>query len=248
MRPKKSSRCGFILSEERNYVLTMIRIGGIIFFLLAVAQCQVHYDDSRGPPNYCPEYGLIVYPHETACDQYYKCENGTFTHEKCPNGLVFDDHNPIYEFCNYFWKIDCGEKETEPPIPSHDCPWQWGIFPSDSCTQYLLCAWGEANVTDCEEGLAYQEESHSCVWPDDVPGCDSEAIVGFKCPERLSGLSSKFYPFPRFPHHHDCTKLFVCVNQKPRLLNCGYGSAFNLDSYTCDSLDNVPDCKPNYLK
>ncbi|GFS54796.1 uncharacterized protein TNIN_193121 [Trichonephila inaurata madagascariensis] len=72
------------------------------------------------------------------------------------------------------------------------------------------------------------------------------AIVGFRCPSQITGLSSKFYPFPRYPHPNDCQKLFVCVNEKPRLLNCGYGSAFSLESYTCDALENVPDCKIRY--
>ncbi|KAF8789643.1 Protein obstructor-E like protein [Argiope bruennichi] len=134
----------------------------------------------------------------------------------------------------------------EPPISTPGCPYRFGIFPSGSCTQYIRCAWGEPNITDCEEGLAYNDDTHSCIWPDQVPGCDSEAIVGFKCPSQLTGLSSKFYPFPRYPHPNDCQKLIVCVNDQPRLLNCGYGSAFNLETYTCDALENVPDCKLRY--
>ncbi|KAG8188279.1 hypothetical protein JTE90_012112 [Oedothorax gibbosus] len=191
----------------------------------------------------CPEEGVFGWAHETACDEYYKCENGTFSQERCPNGLVFDEKEAaVHDLCTWNWKVDCGKKTQEPPISSPGCPYQFGIFPSESCTQYIRCAWGEANVTDCEEGLAYQEETHTCVWPDEVAGCDSEAIVGFRCPTHATGLSAKFYPFPRYPHPHDCQKLIVCVGEKPRLLNCGYGSAFNPHTYTCDSIDNVPEC------
>ncbi|XP_055925408.1 protein obstructor-E-like [Argiope bruennichi] len=224
---------------------------GIIFFSLA---CAVYGAPQAGgygaapPSGGCPEIGVFGWPHETACDQYYKCENGTFSHEQCPNGLVFDDKSPVYDFCTFYWKVDCGEKTVEPPISTPGCPYRFGIFPSGSCTQYIRCAWGEPNITDCEEGLAYNDDTHSCIWPDQVPGCDSEAIVGFKCPSQLTGLSSKFYPFPRYPHPNDCQKLIVCVNDQPRLLNCGYGSAFNLETYTCDALENVPDCNLRYKK
>ena len=67
--------------------------------------------DGYGPQyGNCPEEGEFGWAHETACDQYYKCTNGTFSHEQCPNGLVFDDKNPVYDFCTFYWKVDCGEK------------------------------------------------------------------------------------------------------------------------------------------
>ncbi|XP_040073118.1 protein obstructor-E isoform X2 [Ixodes scapularis] len=194
-------------------------------------------------PRHCPDPGLIAWPHPTACDRYTRCENGTVTEEVCPNGLLFDPKGGIFDFCNYNWRVDCGERLEKPgPIPSPDCPWQFGVFPSASCVEYFKCEWGHANLTHCEPGLAYDDATHSCNWPDLVDGCDSEAIVGFRCPDKVTGPGAKFYPYPRYPHPADCTRLITCVHDKPRLISCGYGSAFSHYSYTCEDAANVPDC------
>ncbi|XP_013788016.1 protein obstructor-E-like, partial [Limulus polyphemus] len=195
------------------------------------------------PINDCPEYGVFAYPHLQACDKYYKCENGTFTWETCPNGLVFSENGGVYDFCTYPWNVNCGDKERADPIPSENCPWQWGVFPMTSgCnTQYYKCAWGEANITDCKVGLAYDDRIHVCNWPDLLEDCDSEKIVGFTCPTKVSGKSATYFPFPRYPAPNDCTRLIVCVNNRPRLISCGNGSAFSLESYACSDIRDVPD-------
>lgn len=60
----------------------------------------------------CPEqWGVQVYPHPTHCDHFYKCENGTLTHETCPNGLLFDGRGSVAHHCNYYWAVDCGERK-----------------------------------------------------------------------------------------------------------------------------------------
>ncbi|KAH7984500.1 hypothetical protein HPB52_022138 [Rhipicephalus sanguineus] len=68
-----------------------------------------------------------------------------------------------------------------------------------------------------------------------------EPIVGFRCPDKVTGPGAKFYPYPRYPHPADCTRLITCVNDKPRLISCGYGKAFSHYSYTCEDAANVPD-------
>ncbi len=34
---------------------------------------------------------------------------GTQTLETCENGLVFDGHGSVYNYCNYNWAVDCGK-------------------------------------------------------------------------------------------------------------------------------------------
>lgn len=190
---------------------------------------------------HCPDPGLLAWPHATHCDHYTRCENGTVTEEVCPNGLLFSEKGGIYDFCDYNWRVDCAGVKPG-PIPSPDCPWQFGVFPSGNCIQYFKCQFGVANLTDCGPGLAYDDLTHSCNWPDLVDGCDSEAIVGFRCPDHATGLSGKFYPYPRYPHPGDCTKLITCVNDQPRLISCGPGTAFSPYSYTCEDARDVPEC------
>ena len=33
----------------------------------------------------------------------------TQTLETCENGLVFDGHGSVYNYCNYNWAVDCGK-------------------------------------------------------------------------------------------------------------------------------------------
>ena len=51
----------------------------------------------------------------------------------------------------------------------------------DNCI-FLQCAHGTAYETACKRGQAYSNEYHQCDYPDSVPDCDSESVVGFKCP------------------------------------------------------------------
>ena len=46
----------------------------------------------------------------------------------------------------------------------------------------MQCAPGTAYETACKRGQAYSNEYHRCDYPDSVPDCDSESVVGFKCP------------------------------------------------------------------
>lgn len=220
-------------------------------FLVLAFMVSASLAGPRVPPlhNDCPDEGVFAWADDKTCDGYHKCENGTYSAEICPNGLLFAGKHSVYDFCNYNWAITCPEGLTAPgPISSPGCPWQFGIFHAGSCTEYNKCEWGQPILSPCEPGLAFEDSIHKCNWPDEVEGCDSEAIVGFKCPAKVTGLSVKFIPFPRYPYPGDCTRLITCVNDKPRLIGCGEGSAFNQDTYACDDIKNVPECHPYYKK
>jgi len=206
----------------------------------------------------CPEpFGLQLYPHPKFCDQFYKCANGTLTLETCSNGLLFDGKGSVHEYCNYYWAADCGERvyELEPEpgrYSSPYCEYAFGLFKaSPGCDLYFYrCAFGEAEEVACDKGLAYDDRTHSCNWPDlllDV-GCEPEKVVGFRCPDVSSlpanSLSRQFAPFPRYPMPGPdaCASLVTCVNDYPRIINCGYGSVFNENTLGCDDPDNVPKC------
>jgi hypothetical protein len=54
------------------------------------------------------------------------------------------------------------------PISTPGCLYQFGIYPeSAQCSNnYVKCAHGIPQLTPCEPGLAYDDKSHSCNWPD----------------------------------------------------------------------------------
>jgi hypothetical protein len=68
-----------------------------------------------------------------------------------------------------------------------------------------------------------------------TPVCD-DAIVLY----RTILIDLFLISFARLPVPNDCGRLVTCVNDYPRLISCGYGSAFNEDTLTCDDAENVP--------
>nr|CAD7420568.1 unnamed protein product [Timema poppensis] len=180
-------------------------------------------------------------------------------HTVSPSRAVFKSHDAS-------WYTDLAKCDTsaprvivsDVPVSSPGCLYQFGIYPeSASCsTNYLKCEYGVAHQTPCEPGLAYDDKTHSCNWPDLLlDTCNPEgmsqyceehcvrvaAILGFKCPTKVPSntVAAKFWPFPRFAIPGDCGRLITCVNNFPRLISCGDDKVFDEESLTCED----PDCQ-----
>nr|CAD7453178.1 unnamed protein product [Timema tahoe] len=204
---------------------------------------------------FCPEQvGVQTYAHPDLCDHFFLCTNGSVTVEQCENGLLFDGKGSVHKHCNYNWAVDCGARKYEDvPISSPGCLYQFGIYPeSASCsTNYIKCESGVAHQTPCEPGLAYDDKTHSCNWPDLLlDTCNPEAILGFKCPTKLPSntVAAKFWPFPRFAIPGDCGRLITCVNNFPRLISCGDNKVFDEESLTFHSSLSSREHKPYSTK
>ena len=68
---------------------------------------------------------------------------------------------------------------AEGRYPSAYCEYAFGIFKASAGCDlfYYRCAYGEAEEVACEKGLAYDDRTHTCNWPDlllDV-GCVPES-------------------------------------------------------------------------
>lgn len=191
-------------------------------------------DYDKFPDEGCPPDGVHHYHHDTDCEKYYLCVNGTGSLQTCPNGLLYQEHGAVYEFCAYHWNVHCPEGKTAPgPVSSPGCPWQFGIFPEESnshcSTHYSECTWGEAHRKPCHpEGLVYDDRIHGCNWPDQV-GCKGEDILGVRCPEE--DKYNPFYPYPRY--YHNDKAIITCVDHSPRLINCPDGHYADKASLTC---------------
>jgi hypothetical protein len=102
----------------------------------------------------------------------------------------------------------------------------------------------------CPQGLAYDEYTGTCNWPDLVEGCNSEQIVQFDCPAPTEEDLLEFGD-PRYATN-DCRKFVVCVNSEkdgrmtPRLLGCEEGRVFNPLTKLCDYPYNVPHWYTSY--
>jgi hypothetical protein len=42
----------------------------------------------------------------------------------------------------------------------------------------MNCVDGRGYVFDCPEGLAFNQDSYRCDWPDQVESCDAEGMIG----------------------------------------------------------------------
>ncbi|RWS07149.1 Chitin binding Peritrophin-A domain containing protein 8-like protein, partial [Dinothrombium tinctorium] len=181
----------------------------------------------------CPLEGVYSFPHETDCDKYYLCTNGTFTFEECPNGLLYSVNGAVFKFCAFQWNVNCEGKKVPGPISSPGCPWQFGFFPEEGslpCSiHYSECLWGIPERKFCKpDGLVYDDRIKGCNWPDEV-GCSGENIIGFKCPHE--DKQNRFYPYPRY--YYSQNALVTCVNNQPRLIHCKEDQFVDGASMTC---------------
>ncbi|KAG5888109.1 hypothetical protein JTB14_023403 [Gonioctena quinquepunctata] len=247
--------------------MTSLRVLVLSVILVIQVSSQQNYQRNRQnnyqPNNYvrdapqvpqssasCPEKNGR-YPTRT-CDGYIECKDGVPKEETCSDGLLFNPAAGVFAFpCQYPIDVDCtGREQTQPPQATDDCPHQFGYYrmgDEQNCGQFKNCVDGHAFVFDCPEGLAFNGDSYRCDWPDQVPTCDSEAYLGFTCPQdgRTFGLGQEENRFFRSPR--DCQRYFICIENRPRLYNCGEGRAFNDLTNTCDGIENVTGCAvPQY--
>ncbi|KAG7212682.1 hypothetical protein KM043_012961 [Ampulex compressa] len=210
---------------------------------------QLHHEHAttRGASSAsCPEKNGR-FPVSSQCDAYIECIDGVPEHKLCPEGLLFNPDARFNYPCGYPIDVDCtGRPERQPAQPTDDCPHQYGYFKvgdSHHCGQFMNCADGRGYIFDCPEGLAFNAETYRCDWPDQVPDCDAEAFLGFRCPDfkdsPFHGAEIRFYR-----SNADCQHYYICVNERPRLLNCGEGNAFNEVTETCEAAENVTGCEP----
>lgn len=106
----------------------------------------------------------------------------------------------------------------------------------------MNCADGRGYTFDCPDGLAFNQGTYRCDWPDQVSDCDAEKFLGFSCPPepKITGLGQGEIRFYRSPS--SCQKYFVCLEGRPRMYNCGEGNAFNDLINGCDGAENVTNC------
>lgn len=172
------------------------------------------------------------------CDAYIQCKDGIPNETLCSDGLLFDDEAKPEEFpCKYPMEVQCKARGAlQPAQPTEQCPHQFGYFklgdPSN-CRTYLNCANGIATFVRCPLGLAFDENSYHCDWPENVPSCDVEAYLGFRCPASVEQLYKS----------NDCRHYFSCGTGRPRLMVCPNGQAFSEELLACTDIQNIPGCQ-----
>lgn len=219
-------------------IATLILVPLLATFPTSLSQCR----DSNG-----------FYPHEKQCDRYYECKNGTKSENLCPDGLMFNHlASPKYLRCDYPFDVDCSNRPlVQNAQPTENCPHLWGLYPDvNDCGRFWNCVDGISYSFRCPEGLAWNDLTARCDWPDQVESCDSEALLHFTCPTPTEE-EVRQYGQLRYPHPDDCKKFFVCIltekqERKPRLLSCQEPLVFNYALNKCDYFEEVQGCQNYY--
>lgn len=197
------------------------------------------------------------------CDKYYECVDGIAQDKLCPDGLVFDPYSRKREPCDHYFNVDCGDRlELQTPRGPNDlCPRLNGFYahPDPStCNVFYACVDGKAEEYVCSPGLWFDEYKGVCNWPGetDRQNCNAgkssaqETLdSGFKCPDKSENKDNFDIsdPHPKYADPSDCAKFYICLNGvSPRAQGCELGLVFNTVTLSCDSPENVPECKDYY--
>jgi len=187
----------------------------------------------------CPEENGF-FADALQCDRYYECNDGEVSEHFCPDGLVFDEQSTSYAKCGFPFSIDCtGREDLQPAKPSPGCPRQEGYFshPDEKvCNMFNFCTRGVPNSITCAGGLIFDPLKGQCDYSDQVdrPGCTSDDLFSFQCPESTSAHEHSRYSDP-----DDCSKFYLCVIGKARSQTCSQGLVFNPDTLSCEEQDTV---------
>ncbi|XP_014252169.1 protein obstructor-E-like [Cimex lectularius] len=186
--------------------------------IVGVALCQKQTQDDP-----CKSKSRVA-ADATYCDRYWECQDSQPELYDCPNGLVYAGKNRgVTEGCDYPWRANYCEGKTQAngPIGKEHCGWLYGIFGHEtSCTRYWTCWNGTATEQLCIGGLLYNENTHSCDWPENVDGCQKHPL----CNEDPNG---------NVPLGKSCNRYWQCQGGYPRLQRCPAMLVFDKRTLRC---------------
>jgi len=202
---------------------TMERALLLTLFLSAFAVTQAQKEKKSEQINPCDLKGKIV-GDVTYCDRYWECVSSQPELYDCPNGLAFAGRNRgVADGCDYPWRGNyCeGKQLANPPIGTDHCDWLYGIFGHEtSCTRYWTCWNGTATEQLCIGGLLYNEDTHACDWPENVPGCQKHPL----CKDDPNGNVAL---------GKSCNRYWQCQGGYPRLQRCPAMLVFDKKALRC---------------
>ncbi|VVC89562.1 unnamed protein product [Leptidea sinapis] len=171
-------------------------------------------------------------------------------HKTCPDGLHYDPSVkwPGYP-CGYPADVPCkGRGAAQAAEPTKDCPHQFGFFAStaaspNDCGRYRMCVAGHAVEMSCPTGLAFNPILSRCDWPFNVPSCNVDAFLAYKCPAASIDASGNAI-VTNHKYEGNCYAFYSCEAGESRLLSCDAGLAFDPTNGYCVDEDRV-DCGVN---
>ena len=98
-----------------------------------------------------------------------------------------------------------------------------------TCTQYVLCFYGNQIERPCAPGLHFNSNLEQCMLPQ-LAKCD----INYACPDKDDEMNPVYLPNP-----NDCTRYFVCFNGEPIPRSCAPQLWFDVEFSWCTESDSV---------
>lgn len=129
------------------------------------------------------------------------------------------------------------------PVSTEHCDWLYGIFGHEtSCTRYWTCWNGTATEQLCIGGLLYNENAHSCDWPENVDGCQKHRKLFLQISFQSFFIINSFFLLKALcnedangnvPLGKSCNRYWQCQGGYPRLQRCPAMLVFDRRSLRC---------------
>ena len=165
-----------------------------------------------------------IYPNPEDCSAFYRCANGRYENQYCPNGLLFDE---VTSTCNWPENVDCGECSD-------------GIHPhATDCTAYYQCAHGHRYPDQyCADGLLFDKSLLVCNWAENVE-CNLQSSTAPYTTTGETTAAEEVCENGMYPGSA-CNQFYQCWNgiQLPTM-HCPEGLLFSAELLVCDWAENV---------
>uniref|UniRef100_A0A182JFJ9 Chitin-binding type-2 domain-containing protein n=1 Tax=Anopheles atroparvus TaxID=41427 RepID=A0A182JFJ9_ANOAO len=209
------------------------------------------------PYDRCPLFdnpdNPTVFPHETNCGMFYKCDLGRRCLLQCSAGH-FSPATGRCELPNVACcdpTIPCtGPSVCEPDVncPLTDNPNNPTVFGHGSdCSLFYKCDFGKRCLQQCSFGH-FSNTTGRCEWPNEAC-CDPTVPCTGPNPGVTCRIDSRCPPFEDpfnptlLPHSTSCTRFYKCSGGQACDLACPAGQHFSEVLQRCDSPD-IACCDP----
>ncbi|XP_052890950.1 probable chitinase 10 [Anopheles moucheti] len=232
--------------------------------LLVTTAATLVYSQQPAPNGLCDgvtSNSFVADPED--CSKFYQCNGDTFIHGACPNGMFYHSKDVCSidsSDCESITPSVSTTTSTETPLttqavfstesspmdnttdPEEFCQTKDPNLPSfvkspTDCSEYYICVDHKPILQKCAAGRYWNPVLLYCDDPEVVP-CEHDRILD---PEEVCQHSQlNDISFTGSPT--SCGAYYICLKQKPFLMQCAPGSYWNSETNHCD-VANIVKCK-----
>lgn len=151
------------------------------------------------------------------CRNYFICQNGRATRDRCTGDLLFDAEN---EICNWREQVKCFQCPQTASYSLQNVP--------KTCNQFYRCWHGRVSIHTCPNNLVFDPNRGACNFLRGS-GCDGDDTIQDRCP----AVDGEFPVY--LPDATSCSRYHICHNGRPWQQECADGLHFNPHLGSCDT-------------